>query len=139
MMENVSYELDHETGKIKNMRGTYVKELILKVFNTSNEMSDRQAACCEVYTIIMTLSMENLREQAKINRGEKDTVLHDAVGGLNLPLLAIDRLVEAVGVNSLDGYGSTVIMAAAVSRNTSMILSPSSLILSLLQVSLNNF
>jgi hypothetical protein len=67
----------------------------------------------------MKLSLKDIRKETTVKEGEKSSLFHEAVGGLRLPFLAIDRLCDALGVNYTsqmlgNGAGITAIMRAAV-------------------------
>jgi hypothetical protein len=77
--------------------------------------TDRRAAWLKLYKRIMELSMEDLTREATVRENNKCSVLHLSAGLLKLPLNAVDRLCEAVGVDAKDRHGYTVIMRASSS------------------------
>jgi hypothetical protein len=99
---------DSDRSKEKNL-----KELLHFSLDVSNGLPACQGSMVQVYSRIMKLPMKQLHEEAMWKEGDFYSVLHVATAGLGLPYDAIGRLTDAVGVDSLDEFGSTCIMDAA--------------------------
>jgi hypothetical protein len=94
--------------KEKNLKG-----LMNEIMDKNIERSDRHAAGLKLHNRIMKLPMKELTEEVKW-RGKEDSVLHVAAGSMRLPFAAIDRLVDAVGIDYKDKHGSPAIMHTAL-------------------------
>jgi ankyrin repeat protein len=84
----------------------------------------RRTAVLMLYNRIMKLSNEDLVQEATMKEGEKTSVFHDAAVALQLPFDAVDRLCDAVGVDSKDVHGMngmTAIMWAAAYRRPDVV------------------
>jgi hypothetical protein len=95
-----------------------LKRLLMQCCHASegvrpSSWSDCRVARLKLYNRSMKLSEEQLTEEATRTIGEKYSVLHEAAGPIYLPLDAINRLVDALGVDCKDCDGRTVIMLAA--------------------------
>jgi hypothetical protein len=99
MMEGGSSGSEEE----RNLKG-----LLSDAVDSSGE--NRFIACVKIHNRIMKLSLEELTEEAKWKEGEECSVLFLVAGPLHFPLDAIDRLVDALGIDYKDMYGMTVIL-----------------------------
>jgi ankyrin repeat protein len=103
MMEVGSSESEEETN-------------LKKLMNEERDACDwfaRYAMRLKMHNRIKKLSEEELKKEATWKEGEKRSVFHRAAGNLRLPFDAIDRLCDALGIDSKDTNGNTVIMYAA--------------------------
>jgi hypothetical protein len=90
-----------------------LKRLLEKSMDSISERPDRRKACLELYTRIMALSENKIAEEAAIKHGDRYSVLHLAASTLYLPLDAINRLCDVIGIDPIDSKGYTAIITAA--------------------------
>jgi hypothetical protein len=91
-----------------------LKAMLAYMLDDDTAFSDRHATRLKWCNRIMKLPMEKLKEEATPAEGEEEhLVLNDAAGAFHLPLAAIDRLCDAVGVDSVNREGYTAVMCAA--------------------------
>jgi hypothetical protein len=83
----------------------------------SNDISVRRATWFGLYKRIMKLSRDELKKEAAWKEGEAKSVLHLAAGFLHSPLDAIERLVDALGIDYKDAQGGTAVMHASAYGN----------------------
>jgi hypothetical protein len=100
----------YSTSELNNINGegiyseiNSVKEMLAVLVSETRDSSiNRNAAAMRMYNLLMSLSAQELREQAMWKEGEEKSVLHRLSGPYNLPLDAIDRLADALGVDFTD-------------------------------------
>jgi ankyrin repeat protein len=98
-----------------------LKELLKETMDEKSEWCDRYASRFKMHSRIMKLSMTQLREEAMWKFGEERSMFHLAAGNNNLPLHAINRLCDALDVDSKDMYGRTAVMLAAYFCNSTIV------------------
>jgi hypothetical protein len=101
--EGVELEKEEDEGK--------TLKALIKVVESQLDKKGYYPASLKLLKRIMELSMEELTNEAVIEKGE-ESVLHYAAG-LCFPLNAISRLLEAVGIDAQDSEGNTIAMICA--------------------------
>jgi hypothetical protein len=98
-----------------------LKCLMNEATNADSKWSDRRASSLQFYNRVMKLSPSDLKKEAKTEKGEARPVLLMAAASFRFPFDAIDRLYDAVGLESTDPYGCTAIIFAAAYGAANMV------------------
>jgi hypothetical protein len=111
-------------GSSESEQKETLKGLLKEANDKNSEVSVRRVVRLKIYTRIMKLPAEDLKKEAEWKVGERHSVVNNSAGALYLPLDAINRLVDAVGIDSTDANSQTAInYAAAYVRALSLSLS----------------